>query len=68
LENGNVTAACGSLGAFENQVQAKIGKTLTAAEGAALITAANQMQAASGCGAHAGIMLSWSRTKESRCS
>jgi len=44
-----VNAACGSLGAYENQVQAKIWKSLTAAEGAALIAAANQMQAASGC-------------------
>ncbi|MBI4266583.1 MAG: HYR domain-containing protein [Acidobacteria bacterium] len=49
LESGNTNAACGSLGAFENQVQAKIGKTLTAAQGAELIAAANQMQAAAGC-------------------
>jgi hypothetical protein len=49
LADGNVNAACGSLGAFENQINAKIGKTLTAAQAAALIAAGRQMQAAAGC-------------------
>jgi len=50
LDGGQTNAACGQLGAFVNQVNADIGNgTLTAAQGQALINAANAIRANIGC-------------------
>jgi hypothetical protein len=50
LNGGQTNAACGQLGAFLNQLNADIGNgTLTAAQGQALLTAANAIQANIGC-------------------
>ena len=50
LNEGQTNAACGQLGAFVNQVNADIHNgTLTAAQGQALITAVNAIEASLGC-------------------
>ena len=50
FDGGQTTAACNQLGAFINQVNADIGSgTLTAAQGQALIDAAEAIQATLGC-------------------
>ncbi len=46
---GNLQAACNGLNAFNNQVQARAGKSLTEGEAATLIEHAEQVQAALGC-------------------
>jgi hypothetical protein len=42
-------AACGSLGAFENEVEAQTGKKLSGAQAAALIEQAQNIQSTLGC-------------------
>jgi ABC-type transporter Mla subunit MlaD len=50
LDNGQTNAACGQLGAFINQVNAFINSgSLTAAQGQALIDAANAVRTSMGC-------------------
>jgi CSLREA domain-containing protein len=50
LNGGQTNAACGQLGAFLNQLNADIHNgTLTAAQGQALVTATNAIQASMGC-------------------
>lgn len=49
LERGNVNAACGSLQAFLNEVEAQSGKSLTEAEAAALAAHATRIRAVIGC-------------------
>ena len=49
LGRGNNQAACGSLGAFLNEVNAQTGKKLTAAEADTLIAEATRIRAGLGC-------------------
>ena len=49
LNGGQINAACGSLGAFINQVQAQAGKSLTAAHAGQLIGSATDARAALAC-------------------
>lgn len=49
LAKGNTKAACGSLSAFANHVQAQSGKQLTAAQANALLAAATRIGALIGC-------------------
>ena len=50
LEAGQITAACGQLGAFINQLNADIGNgTLTPAQGQPLLDAANAIKTSMGC-------------------
>ena len=49
IASGKVTAACNSINAFVNQVQAQSGKQLTAVQAAALIASARRISAALGC-------------------
>jgi hypothetical protein len=49
LEAGDLTAACGSLGAFVNHVNAQTGKTLTPAQAQGLISAAVTIRTALSC-------------------
>jgi len=49
LTRGNVTATCGKLGAFINQVQAQSGKTLRLEDTNSLIAQAMDARAALGC-------------------
>jgi hypothetical protein len=46
---GDTATACGTLGAFINQVQAQSGKKIPAAQAAALIGAAQQVRTSLGC-------------------
>jgi N-acetylneuraminic acid mutarotase len=49
IDSGNISAACGQLGAFTSQVQAQAGKKLTTTNAAALVSAATDARAALGC-------------------
>lgn len=49
LENGNVATACSSLSAFLGEIAAQSGKSITAAEAAALTATVQQIQAVMGC-------------------
>jgi hypothetical protein len=49
LAAGDVTDACATLTAFDNQVNAQAGKQLTAAQASQLIAEAKQIQSALGC-------------------
>ena len=49
LDRGNIQAACGSLGAFLNEVNAQTGKQLTTAQADLLIAEAARIRAALGC-------------------
>jgi hypothetical protein len=53
INRGNAQAACGQLGAFVGKVQAFTGQgQLNQGNGQALITSANDLRAAMGCGSH----------------
>jgi hypothetical protein len=47
--SGDLTSACGNLGAFINQVQAQSGKKITVSQANELIAAAQQIKAVLGC-------------------
>ena len=49
LDRGNTEAACGSLGAFLNEVNAQTGKKLTAAQADLLMAEATRIRAVIGC-------------------
>jgi hypothetical protein len=49
LAANNVTAACGSLTALVNQVNAQIGKKITAADAQVIVATAERIRATSGC-------------------
>ncbi len=47
---GAVGTTCSQLGAFINEVNAQAGKSITAADAAALMTAVSRIRAVLGCG------------------
>jgi len=49
LSRSNAAAACGQVDAFINQVQAQVGKALTAEQAAQLLQRAADVQSALGC-------------------
>ncbi len=49
LDRGNPQAACGSLGAFLNEVHAQTGKKLAVAQAALLVAEATRIRAVLGC-------------------
>jgi hypothetical protein len=51
LQSKNPAAACGPLEAFVNEVNAQQGKSISASDADALVTAATQVMPVNGCGA-----------------